>query len=498
MKHLTRTSMLWALSLLLPSLAGCGDAEGGGSGGSSGTAGNAGTAGIGGLGGSGSGGAGATGGVGGTAGATALSGSFDLTLVGVQQQDPDMPSAPASEGAKLRLDLEQLAGSYRAVLTPRWGVPSALDVSETSAGLALSGAINISAQGVTDRWTSFSVPLDAAGDPTGTLSAAGTEDVITGDVITSTEISSGGTFAIDTTAPELRSVPRTRNGPPDQLLPWERIPVDMAEPVNPEIFVNNLEVVKQVTPSAPLGMTWDANTSVGTNWAGLSHVSGFLHRWDGIIGQDLEVRVAKGVPDRVGLTTAALVSPFHVFALPSGLSPIDFDTDTLGVGTWGASEILGGGLAGAVHPDCEQIGCLKIGPSMVDPCGGPRSGAAALLTVQSATAMRLRYRVMVLGDDGAGGPPLSLPRAFSVELAAPAVDSAVVTQPDLTDATWTALPSGTPRLSTEWRTLDVAIPSASTQIGFAIYPGSQVGLCSGGLVPPPVEMTVYIDRIELY
>ncbi len=491
---------LFAGGLMALLLTGCGEVDdSGGTAGSAGVGGgSAGTGAEGGVGASGgAGGQGASGGVGGTGGARELTGSYDLTLVGVVQQDPSVPAGPASEGATLRLDIDGAAGSYVAVITPRWGSPAAFVASENAGQLELSGEASIGAGGVSDRWTSFKLPLDSAGLPHGGLSATGTEDLITGDVIFTTAITSGGTIARDATVPELKSAPRTRNGPPDQLLPWERIPVHGAEPLDPQALRDGVQVVSAGTPPASLPMTWSFEPSTGdAAWAGLTRGWGVFDSWDGVIGQDLELQVAAGISDRVGLLSAAVTSPFKVFALPIGSSPLDFDTDIVSVGLWGSSQLLGGGLVGAAHPDCEQIGCVQLGPSVVDVCGGPRDGFAGQLMLQGATAMKLRYRVVVLGDDGAGGPPQWLPDAFSVEVAAPGIHPALVTRPSLADATWTQLPTGAVRFTTEWRSLEVATPSATDRVGFAIYPGASVGACGGGMMPAPVTITVFVDQIE--
>ncbi len=441
-----------------------------------------------------------TGGTGGAGGSGALSGSYDVVLSGVRQQDPNNPGiASPSEGVRLRLDLRRQGEGYQAVVTPRFGQASALAVTLSRSAMTLSGAVVVAGgAGATDTWATLTLQRAASGRLSGALSALGTEELLMGDVVSSGAVEADGNLTPDATAPELQVRLTSSVGPGDALLPWDPLVVVAAEGVQPAAWESRLGVVPLGDAQGLPELGWELTPEPASPsaWAGALAAEGRWRRWsDG--GVSFSVEVAAGTPDLAGHAAAALVAPAQLLWVGPPQPRIDYGADAIDYGQWGRVRWLAPGDA-ACEPGAS---CAKIGSFESGACGaGSPAGLAARLQ-RSGDVLHVRYRVEItLPDEGDPQPaPTWAPSPLGLELAVPggrprrtsvALESGAFTS-------WRV--EGAARIwTTGWRTFDVPLAEEqSAEIGYALFAGLGPGTCTGGLIPPPVTTTVYVTSVTV-
>lgn len=434
-----------------------------------------------------------------------LEGSYDLafrdvTITPGQNGNTPPTTLPPSNGASARLDVRaRSGGGYEAVITSRFGDPSAFKVEVTGAALILEGGRatvrgTSSSSYASDSWTSLTFARGASGSLTGAFFAKGDEDVSQGDVLWTNKASAKGTHTRDVTAPETKPIFYS-NGPANALLPWDPIRVRIAEPTDAASLVKAFTLNAPDAHPASLEWTIEGGTS-DADWAGAIQAKGLRKNWDPPAAGTL--LITRGLTDRVGNASSETTSAVSFLSLAMNQTSQDFDTDSITVGTWGDSALTFlGGFTGS-DPSCEHGGCVKMGVFPATVCGAPRIGIAGILA-KSATKVLVRYRVLVKSTLA---PPDQVPQvygvSFAVDVANPGSEakttSAVVASADLKPL---ASPQFGMSWATDWTTLEAASPAASApSVGFTVRAGANPSAGCGGPAPPPIDTIVLIDSVD--
>jgi hypothetical protein len=443
----------------------------------------------------------------------ALQGSYDLrfTTVTAATETSSFPAPdakPPSLEVNARLDLRQRDDkSYEAVFTGRWGTPAAYSVTVTDDALTLSGSGSISQvrgsiSGASDRWTTLVLARGADGRLTGKVRGVGDETIGEGDVMWNATLTGNAELTVDATTPEVRSAAISPLGPDDALLPWDPIVIETAEPLMPDAL-QQATVIHD--PRGAMSLRWDHKVPGADGWAGATSIVGHVDDWAraGNNGQKDTLDHAGGVRDRAGLGTNVLGVPVQFVAIGPAMKSIGFDDDVTSVGMWGASEILGGGLAGTNDPRCESGGCARIGPVHYGVCGVEHAGFAAQLQRATGGKVALRYRVLV-GDayNRPAEKPFVYGSSVSLQLATPG-EVPVVVGVTFDQASLTQLPTAVDGLGwgTPWTTIEAPAHEGSGQgapIGFAVAAGgagASRGGC-GGPPPPETKFEILVERVD--
>jgi hypothetical protein len=431
-----------------------------------------------------------------------LEGSYDLTFRGVtlspgQGPQPPQTGTPPSIGVSARLDLRANAsGGYDAVLTPRWGDPSAYTVMVTTSTVALSGgSANVVGGGMNDTWSAITLARADDGGLRGDFTASGDEEVTEGDEVLSSNAAGTGTLARDATAPATRTIAISSSEGPSTLLPWDPIRVRVAEPVDAAQLMQALSLSALQTP---VHARWTTEGGASNaDWAGAVQAKGLLTTWDSALGP---ATLSIGpLTDRVGNASSASTTPVAIMGLVQTAPPQSFDTDVTTVGSWGTPAPAFLGAKSGSDPSCEKGGCVELGPFPNSVCGAPGIGLAGVFTAPGATNVVVRYRVLVAPGNGPPDmPPETVDAALAVDAASPGVD-AKTTQatPQIGDFTKLAAPILGMSWATAWTTLQAPIPGAGPLVGFTVRAGGYVtnGPC-GGPAPPPVTTVVLVDSVD--
>jgi hypothetical protein len=493
------------------SVAGSGGAGGGGQGGTGGAGTGGTTTAAGGGGNGGSAGSAGTAGAGGSGGTGSVEGSYDLVFKNVvaTKRNPLPMTSPPSEGATVRVDLRAAGAGYEAVVTPRWGTPTAYTVTASDAELKLSGAATVSGTSngyITDKWSELRLGRDATGGLSGSVQGSGDETSTMGDVLDMATLTTMGSVAKDGTLPEVRSEVRSPVLPAGQLLPWDSIDVRAAEGVDAKHLQDGLSVTRaNPDPTAPMPVTrWVTGPTDATSWAGAATAAGKIASWDAVGGIGMLVGAAgTAAVDRVGQTMSKnFSSTFTFFDVHLAASDYALGAPPTGVpAQWGDVTVHGMTGADAV---CESGMCLVLGPFDNNYCGVPRLGVAGRLTAPSIpgggtatkVALRVRYRVLLAGPnfiDTMG------PRPFSIDVVALGGEPRTTTF-ELPIALHD-LDAGEFHLVSDFLDAVASGPdSAATEYGFAIYAGTRSTIScgpGGGLLPPSRKTQIVIDKITI-
>jgi hypothetical protein len=480
---------------------GAGGAAGAGVGGAAGVGGTSMTAGSAGSGGSG--------------GANGVEGSYDLVFKSVVAMTrPGSPTtSPPSEGATLRIDLRRAAGSYEALVTPRWGTPVAYSVMAASSELTLAGSATVTGGNfgaLTDKWKELRLGIDAAtGGLSGTVQASGEEMILMGDVIDTAALTAGGSVKADSTLPDVRSEVRSGILPEGQMLPWEGLAVRAAEGVGAEPFRTGLSVSRtSPDPNAPMPSTeWVPGPTDATAWGGAVTAVGHTKSWDELGGIPMTLRVpSTAVVDRATHAMAANYSAGFTFFDIKLAATYPLDAGPTGVPPqWG--EVTVHGMSSA-DPLCEVGVCALLGPFQNGYCSVGRRGLAGRLTAPRPPSgapsnrgiVRVRYRVMTAPGTGQT-LPTGGPAPFSVDVAVLGAEPSTteVKMPALRDL---GAGAGEFRYASDFLDAVATSPDVGappSEFGFAIYAGtrSTISCGPGGLLPPPVKTQVIIDKITI-
>ncbi len=431
-----------------------------------------------------------------------IEGSYDLAFKdviitpgtnGIPQ--PGGGGTPASVGASARLDLRTTAsGGYEAVITSRWGQPSAYTVKVTSTALTLEGG-NATVYGPptdtsgSDSWTTLVFPRAKAGNLSGAFSAKGSETVGQGDVIWQNDAAAKGTLARDTTPPETKPNFYS-NGPDKGLLPWDPIRVQVAEPTDATKLVSAFSV-----SALPIAWTIEGG-SANADWAGAVQAKGVRKTWDPPSSDSTLVTGA--LTDRAGNSSVSTTTPISFVPMVPGQPSHGFDGDVVSVAFWGDSKVsFLGGFAGS-DPSCEQGGCVKMGVYPATVCGAPRIGIAGLIA-KSATKVVVRYRVLVNSTLGGtpGTPPSLYGVAFAVDVANPGVEAKTTTANIVsTDLKALATPQFGMSWATDWTTFEAPAPASAPSLGFTVRAGANPSSGCGGPAPEPIDTVLLIDSVD--
>ena len=360
----------------------------------------------------GSSGASSSGGGGGFTG-----GSFDLTFTTVTQaQNGGLFGTPPSQGHSFRVDIVDTKGSWSALVTPRWGDAAVYSAQIDTATVALTGKGAYRDGSSSDTWTTITLFRDTAGGVRGgSFSAAGTEQQSNGDVVGQGAITATGSYTLDQLAPEAKIGATSLRGPDTGLLPWDPISIRLAEPVTgpSDLFGG---VALDSAAGGALALAWEPPQGVPAPFAGT--LAGTAHRTSFAPAGTTQVGwPATGIADSVGHVLAPIKQPIAFLDLAILSASHTFDGDVVTVGTWGATQMLGG-KAGA-DPTCESGGCAQIGQFSDGYCNVPRIGLAARLDTTGAKSIDVRYRVLAATPDPNSSYPPSMPAAFTLEIAQP-------------------------------------------------------------------------------
>ncbi|MGH7281100.1 MAG: hypothetical protein ACRELY_06220 [Polyangiaceae bacterium] len=403
-------------------------------------------------------------------------GSYDLTFTSVTAtptyaSDPPSVSPPSSgKNAVLHLD----DATNPTTITPRWGRPSEFTyaLSSSAMSVTLGGAIFSDATTffVSDTWTDFEIDRAHDGALSGTFTATGTEEITEGDEIFEATLTGSGKIAADTTHPDVRLGTLPSYG----LMPWEPIPVELAEPSSSSFDPNSLFSLSPATAEGTA--SFDASSLRGTvlssNWTTTSA---------NVVVQPLT--------DFAGLRSYAKTFPVTFFDPGARTPGFTFDGPDANPPKWDASSLIS---YLATDASCESGGCAKIGPLGNNGCAVPDAGIAGVLE-GNASSLDIRYRILVGLDSSGGGGGTITPDSsvFSVETAmpgeAPSTQSFGFALSDLQTIPSTfGMTQATP-----WMT--AGIPYPSDTVGFAIRFGSE-SYC-GGPIFNENSTIVLIDSI---
>jgi hypothetical protein len=424
------------------------------------------------------------------------------------------PSRASAEGRnKLRIDIPQpTPKDWKAVVTPRWGVPSLFDVKQSGDALVLTGSTSISSKdfakeeqppedvglSVSDVWQTITIQLSGK-NASGVFTAQGQEDVLLGDEAWSGKLVGGGKVSVDTTPPEARTPTSSKGfGPADQRLPWDGIPVSFAEPLSSAEALAKVALVAGDEAGTSVPVTW-LTPSANAKAAGVSSLLGVLQSWDDPpVAPTL--RVAKDFLDPAMNRGEEFATMIGLLAVPQAIAPTQgFEGDVVDYAAWGGALQLGGL---APSPECEGYGCMLLGPFQTGACGVESLGVAARLLVEKdkPTELKVRLRVLVAeGTPGAGVPPFltSLP-VLSLQVARPGKppethDILAPSPEDLGEA------AGEFRYATPWTTIVQPLPTGIGEVGFALRAGGVHAdvACEATASKPSLKVKVLVESVSL-
>jgi hypothetical protein len=474
------------------------------------------TPGAGGFAGSFSGGAGGTSAAGsagaaGTAGAAGQGGSTPLSISGyfdlhLNAVDASLPTGPGdvtspTKTTPFRLDLPEkpAKGAWQAVLTPRWGKPATFTVTQSDDGLLLEGNATVaqasqSGTAVNDVWQSFRLPL-VGKKIAGTVTAAGQEDVFSGDLGWSGKLAGKGSVTADSTAPEARPTQLAGFGPDGTQLPWESVQVALAEPLSSSQLLALLSLSKK--GEAPLPVAWAPGATVAEAGGGVSQLTGQFQSWDSLPG-DAILHLADGYEDPAKNSGAGFEHGFGLLTVPApqGSSLVMSKASLV---SWGDASLA------SSEDGCEGSSCLAFGPFPNRTCGLDGSGVAMRLSATNSkgnksSSLKIRLRVFQSGDALAPDQPPYQGNLtpVSLQVARPGKEPA---QLDIN-----ALPSsdlgpdvGDLRFGSSWVTLSFDLPTGSGDVGVALRAGSlgAHAACAAGVAASAVKTRVLISSVSV-
>jgi hypothetical protein len=377
------------------------------------------------------------------------------------------------------------SAALEALVTPRWGVPTRFEATQTPSSIQLTGQSTYGEDGTTDTWTTIRLDLDVSGNLTGSFAATGTEVTSNGDVVGQGTLTATGTVTKDLLAPEARVATVSPMGPPDRLLPWDPVIGTLAEPVTSGPVVGGFALT--ASGGAPV-VLFSATHDVPAPFTGFFRSDGFRFNYEpvGAVTLTWDTALADYVPHL--LQSPRVTVPF--LDLPIATASHSLDGDVVTVGSWGDVTFLG---SKAPDPSCETGGCARLGSFVDSYCGSltPRIGLAARVVSTNATSLAIRYRVLT---QDLGVQP-TIPPAFTIQTATPDTTATKLTavQPKSTDFTKTTI-SGTAVWATEWLTAKVPL-AVAPETGVALVGGSGPSSGGCGLVPASPLVTVLVDSI---
>ncbi len=421
-------------------------------------------------------------------------GSFDVSVSGLKQAFPTGTGnvKSPSEGALFRIDIPEPAAAqagksgkgqapvWRAVVTPRWGMPSLFDVSQGDGILTLTGSATVKAGGITDVWQSFVLDLDTGGLATGAVSAVGQESVLADGVGVSGKLTGSLSLRRDETPPAAK--PSSALGfAGTLLLPWEPVVARFAEPISSADLAAHLSVIAGGSPISP-SWTFAPEMALADGAAGAVQATAVLDDWGGVTAAKLVL--SPGYADPSGNLGAGFEHGLDLVSVPLADPGAPLLPKSGGaVATWGPVEL------GA---PCEPGGCTSVGPVALAPCGVIPAGVAGRAVPPGATTLRVRFRVVFAPTDAKGLPPyLGAIPVLAVVVARPGALPTVVEQvaPEVVDLGTAA---GEYPFATPWTHLDVDLPPGSGELGWGVRVGGHAtsAPCDGAVTSVPTKLLV--------
>jgi hypothetical protein len=331
------------------------------------------------------------------------------------------------------------------------------------------------------------------------MSATGQEQVSGGDVISQTGLTGSGTIGPDVTAPAFLSKPVSDGGPADSLLPWDAMPLQLSEGLDPAAVAKALALSIDGGKIVDPLLSFDPDPAGPLGWGGVTRVEVRSPSWDSPVNTPVDpstfqLTVAAGVPDRVGNLGPAFTASARRLPVAPGGKSHDFDSDVLDVTTWGAVTPLGGFVGS--DPHCEKGGCAQLGPFDLGYCSQDVLGFAGRSPYSGEGTLSVRYRLFLKGD--AGVAPSLIGQSLFVRVFTPAGPVAQGSPtPGSEPLTDQGAGAGELRWATAWQTFDVAIPpgTKASELGFVIAAGANP---SCGFVPPPIKAQIFVDSVTLH
>ncbi len=308
---------------------------------------------------------------------------------------------PCEGGSDARLDIQQLSSGYAAVVTPRGGVPQAMDVSVGPVAVTLSGEVRFKAVKCGSGWESWkqvTIPLGSNG-----LVLASAEVSGDGVVQCHTSIDSEVGAATPMTG-RLEISPATRSPVAAPGLGFMKC-VPITVPWTPFQIAFDEPVVESTVPALLTSSFGDAGASMNWSipppdpatptWTGVIYAHGFLQDWDAVAANPtITWGVDAGYADRVGNVGAAVKAAVEMMDPGPRVSVHDFAAGTMIGNGWGEAKLA----TDAFTALCEGTTCLNIH------CSGnsehSSSGYFGRLSLPGASAVLVRYRI--LAEWGAG------------------------------------------------------------------------------------------------
>src|SRR5262249_375188 len=109
------------------------------------------------------------------------------------------------------------------------------------------------------------------------ITGTGSEMIVGGDQAWDGTLDGSGRLVSDVTPPQTRANIVSTIGPPDGLLPWDPIGLEVAEPVDANGFEKDTLI--QGANGQALSMQWDSGTPSAASWAGATRYAGYIADW---------------------------------------------------------------------------------------------------------------------------------------------------------------------------------------------------------------------------
>lgn len=389
-------------------------------------------------------------------------GSFNLTFDEAELDTPDGLSKAVSEHMVARLDLRASGGHLLAAMTAPYAPPSVMQVERHPDRLVLTGTCVVGrarCSKVDEVWNEVVLPLDEDGAFDGTFEAEGIGARTQVNNASGFPVAMHGSGRVDADAraphPRLRWHPWLEGV---GILPWSRLKVDLREGVEEEsLDLHTHAFVENAQSQTEMPVRWLSREvgTAGETWPGLWSAQLGLVDWDLAQEGAMHVKVGPGLVDPAGNPSVLVASEVPVVSVGPAVSGYDFATLPAVTGAWGPSAVL-------TEPEvCESAGCLLLGPISIDLGSSWGAGFAGRVSMNGATRIALRYRMLCSQGPGA---------CEDVLVHAVASDTAEPIEASGTALATTELPFGPFAFASDWQEVVVDLPASSQaeEVGLSV------------------------------
>ncbi len=416
-----------------------------------------------------------------------LLGSYELAfdeVAALSGSGGTLPDSPRPTlGNRARLDIRGTAEArVTASLTPRWGtrfVFSMVRVDYDRLVIEEHNANSIPtyrADGETNKWEKLTFPRATDGSLLGAFAAVGFMEVTRGPDRASFSIEGKGAVQNDELAPELRIAPPAI-GHGGKYLPWERMTIEIAEPVS-------VDAISSALRKAFPNFEFSATTSSGGPRPETTGLNGVVRSFT---PSTQKVTLEPTVKDPSGNLVAPLVTDYVIHDLGDARPKHDFDGPDP-VALWSATHVT--------DTRCEKGGCIMFPAEPQSTCAA--NGVAGYLTNNGALK-RVKARVRVLTSDapdapGSPNPPYVLEPVY-LRVGLPASYDGATTHG--LGGELKLLRTGSEELPWEsaWTTIEVDLSGTipGDKVGFHLFRPA----CEYGTIPSvkDVKVSVLIDEV---